>query len=141
MIAHHLSGILPFAAGTYFGQFMSFSPAIILTEMSTPFVNARWFFFITMKTGSVWYALNGLMMWLTFLFCRILWLPYGLRLLILNAPEYARIYHPLVVLPTYLGSPTAYTLSCYWFALITKGLVKVVSGKIRGEPSSTKKKQ
>ena len=123
---------------------MSFSPAIILTEMSTPFVNARWFFFITENTSSPLYAVNGLMMWLSFLFCRVLWLPYGLRYLIFNIVECYQKYHWAVVIPVTIGTPTAYALSCYWFLLITKGLLKVIMGKFSANantPSQQKKKK
>lgn len=141
MFAHHLCGIIPFAMGTVYGEFMSFAPAIILTEMSTPFVNARWFFFITENTSSAFYAVNGLMMWLSFLVCRIIWLPIGMSNLFLNIPYYLRTYHATVVVPTLIGCPTAYALSCYWFLLITKGLLKVVSGMIRGDKKKQEQEQ
>jgi hypothetical protein len=49
---------------------------IIVTEVSTPNVNNRWFLATMKKTESLIYVVNGLLMWLTFLLFRVIWLPY-----------------------------------------------------------------
>ena len=137
MLAHHLAGILPFGLGSYYQEFMGYAPTIIIAECSTPFVNARWFMHTTGNQASLWYAVNGLMMWLSFLTCRILWLPYGLSDLATNFGLYIKAYHPTVLIPIVVGTPIAYALSCYWFALITKGLVKVVFSMLSNKPSES----
>jgi hypothetical protein len=136
MIIHHLCGIIPFALGSYYSEYMAFAPTIVIAESSTPFVNARWFMHITGNQGSIWYALNGLGMWLSFLFCRIWWLPYGLQSVVYNFSEWSSKYHLSVLVPVAIGTPIAYGLSCYWFLLITKGLVKTVWKMIAGEKTS-----
>jgi len=143
MLAHHICGIVPFGLGTYYREFMYFSPIIVLAECSTPFVNARWFMSVSHNTGSIWYALNGLMMWLSFLLCRIIWLPYGCRELIARSTEYLTSdkYHLSVIIPIFVGTPIAYLLSAYWFVLITKGLVKVALGIVKGSKKSHQQQQ
>ena len=138
MVAHHLSGIIPFSLGSYHHEFMCFAPTIILAESSTPFVNARWFMAELEMQSTVYYAVNGLMMWLTFLFCRVLWLPYGLFDVVTHFSLWTTKYHLSVLGPMIVGTPIAYALSCYWFALITKGLVKVLF--FSRSPSSSKPK-
>jgi len=137
MVAHHLCGIIPFALGSYFSEFVAFAPTIIIAETSTPFVNARWFMYVTNNQGTLAYAVNGLCMWLSFLLCRIWWLPYGLSDLMVNFMPYATKYHLSVLIPVAIGTPIAYALSFYWFLLITKGLVKTVWGMIKGSNSSS----
>lgn len=136
MLIHHVVGIIPFSLGAYYKQFISWGPPIVLTEISTPFVNLRWFLFITGQTSSPLYAVNGLGMWLAFLLCRIIWIPLALKDLFLNLDTYMFKYWLPITLPVVVGVFIAYGLSSYWFYLITKGLVKTIVKMVSSDSPS-----
>jgi hypothetical protein len=128
---------------------------VIVTEFSTPFVNNRWFFAVLKKTDSLFYVVNGLLMWLSFLLCRVIWLPYLLYVFWAHRDELSRseflvwfVFKRLLLLlletdtfvcsfraPTVVGVIVTLALSTYWYVLITKGLLKAVG--LIGAPKDT----
>lgn len=98
--------------------------------MSTPFVNQRWHFYVTKNTSGLPYAINGILMWLTFLIFRVLWLPCVLYFAWLNRDGIISC-HALVAYPMVIGTIAILCLSLYWFSLITKGMIKTLKKQKR----------
>ena len=118
---------------------MFYGSMIILTEWSTPFVNFRWFFDVCDMKGHILYAVNGIMMWITFLVFRVAWLPVMVIHILINREKnwsghFGSAYWILA------GTVVTHGLSTFWFYLITKGLLKHVLGsKTPEETDDTKK--
>lgn len=125
MLIHHLVGIFPFTLGMYRSELIMYASFIILTEISTPFVNNRWFFATLGWGSSKLYVYNGVAMWFAFLCSRLLWIPYMVY-------DFYHNWHfilqtmALVWVPTMFGTAVTFLLSSYWFFLITKGMLKAV---------------
>ncbi len=138
MLIHHLVGIFPFTLGMYRSELIMYASMIILTEISTPFVNNRWFFATLGWGSSKMYVLNGLAMWASFFCARILWVPYMLVDFWSNRVAVQQTLK-LVWVPTIFGTIVTLILSSWWFYLITKGMLKAV-GLIGGSGADKKKK-
>ena len=71
--AHHIVATTTFYQTLYFMDFCCvFGVMLLFTEISTPFVNIRWFLFTHEATGSIWYAINSIAAFFVFFFGRII---------------------------------------------------------------------
>lgn len=108
----------------------------LIAELSTPFVNMRWFLFQMKKNKSSLFrvsletveVVNGICLWLAFLVCRIIMFPFILYHMYANA-SLVLATHAIVHVPVIFGALTTLLLSILWFQKITVGLVKRLSQK------------
>lgn len=128
MIAHHAIAALAlwYCSGTRLG--ISTTMGILVTELTTPFVQNRWYLEKLNLKESKWYSLNGLALW-------ILWLPVRIGLCLFlcycimdQRPEWKHL-PPYIVVTTVF--PILFlSLNLYWYGLITQGvLAKLKGGK------------
>lgn len=127
MLIHHCIALFGCITGTYTKVGLPFHCMFLINEASTPFVNNHAMYGKNKK----WPYLvpNGLAMFLSYLFCRILlnaYLTYGM----------VRTFFTLVpsTSPFMFWSQTSlatilYFLNIGWFYRIAKGLVKALAGK------------
>jgi len=127
IITHHLVGIIPFALGRLHSELLYYGSMIILTELSTPFVNNRWFIFVTTKYTNADMSkediVNGILIWFAFVIARIYWQPYMLYNMYLDSEEIMKGHWYVHTIVTF-GCVVACILSYFWFYKITKGVVK-----------------
>ncbi|KAK5175652.1 uncharacterized protein LTR77_000791 [Saxophila tyrrhenica] len=72
MVAHAVSAVAVFGLG--YRPFIYFSaPIFLLYELSSPFLNIHWFCDKLHLTGSIYQAINGVFLVLTFFSCRLVW--------------------------------------------------------------------
>ncbi|XPS92054.1 hypothetical protein M3J09_001460 [Ascochyta lentis] len=75
MLFHAISALCVFALG--FRPFVNFyAPTFILYELSSPFLNIHWFCDKLNLTGSKLQLINGVLLLLTFMSCRLFWGSY-----------------------------------------------------------------
>jgi len=128
IVMHHVVGIVPFALGLRSSELIFYGCFIILTELSTPFVNNRWFIFMICKNNekanwSQVEIINGLLMWLTFFICRIVMLPYMLYHMYLHREGVMKV-NVLTSGFVIFGTVVVTILSYFWFYKISKGIFK-----------------
>ncbi|KAL9535512.1 hypothetical protein SMMN14_00310 [Sphaerulina musiva] len=76
MVAHAVASSAMFTLG--FRPFIHFyCPVFLLHELSTPFLNVHWFCDKLGLTGSIYQAVNGGFLIVTFFACRLVWGAYG----------------------------------------------------------------
>jgi len=131
-ILHHICSITASGNCCFSKTLHYWSVRFLFTELSTPFLNLRWYLDQFQMKQSLIYKLNGILITLTFFYCRILF--------IFDFP-FTQLKHlnELIALPTplkqwllYWQLPTsfaAHLLNTWWFYLISKGLLKTLSGK------------
>ncbi|XP_075758467.1 TLC domain-containing protein 4-like [Pelodiscus sinensis] len=93
-VCHHLVALYAYGYVLSRGVLPYFANFRLLSELSTPFVNLRWFFDTVGQPRSSWFVLaNGLAMTAVFFLVRIAVIPsyYGRVLAWLGTPEYARL--------------------------------------------------
>lgn len=124
-VIHHAYSAFAEALPLYTHVFYCFSMQYGLTELSTPSINLRWFLHTLDRKSSLAYTINGGLMWLLFLVVRlsfIIWTPLHYR--------HQWQLNTSVPIISNIALWTAYTLlsilNTYWFALITRGLLKVL---------------
>lgn len=70
--AHHIVAMTTFYQTLYFMDFcVVFGVMLLFTEISTIFVNIRWYQFTHGYSESIWYAINALAAFIMFFFGRI----------------------------------------------------------------------
>ncbi|KAI9807140.1 MAG: hypothetical protein M1825_005858 [Sarcosagium campestre] len=75
MLAHAVCALIVFSFG--FRPFVNYyGPTFILYELSSPFLNFHWFFDKLNMTGSRAQLYNGIVLLVSFFFCRLLWGTY-----------------------------------------------------------------
>lgn len=125
---HHAMGIVCWVTIETRGVAHVLGVTAVMTELTTPFINLRWFLHETGLKESRLYIANGLLMTALWFVVRILlfgWL--GLRLHAMRADLFAIPRWQTGVL---LGSfATGFALQVFWFRKIAKGAFKVLFGK------------
>jgi len=99
---------------------------LMLTEATTPFVNARWLLDKAGKKDSTLYVWNGALMAAVWVAARILPFPPYFRMLRFaeKATQQQLLPHALLRLPFFWLPLLLASLNSYWFTLIVRGLVK-----------------
>uniref|UniRef100_A0A452GLV3 TLC domain-containing protein n=1 Tax=Gopherus agassizii TaxID=38772 RepID=A0A452GLV3_9SAUR len=93
-VCHHLVALYAYGYVLSRGVLPYFANFRLLSELSTPFVNLRWFFDTVGQPRSSWFVLaNGLAMTVVFFLVRIAVIPsyYARMLAWYGTPEYARL--------------------------------------------------
>ncbi|XP_067416447.1 TLC domain-containing protein 4-like [Emydura macquarii macquarii] len=93
-VCHHLVALYAYGYVLSRGVLAYFANFRLLSELSTPFVNLRWFFDAVGQPRSSWFVLaNGLAMTVVFFLVRIAVIPsyYARVLAWYGTPEYARL--------------------------------------------------
>ena len=101
---------------------------LLFTEMSTPFVNQRWFMAIRHRHSTM-YKVNGLLMTLAFFIARPLFMPAFVLWIARKEYLYTGIDKGRMNLTWIIGGGSSlvlYLLNCYWFGLMMKGLKKAL---------------
>eukprot|EP01080_Neovahlkampfia_damariscottae_P007994 gene7994-12459_t len=135
MMLHHIGGGvgLFIAIVTQKGAF--FTVLFCFTEISTPFMNFRWFLDITGYRNSVIYLINGLIATFLFGFVRILYIISFYYKWYTQWDDYIKNPFFLMMVFGTLAN-LVHILNIIWFYKIMNGLIKVLCG-----PSSEKVKK
>lgn len=139
---HHVLGIGGSSAGLLCGRMiLTLSCATLFTELSTPFVSMRALLSIHKKTDTKLYLVNGLLMTISFFFCRVLFQPWiTIKYLwpaVINRPQntdqmYAVTrYYCYFSIFLYIG---LCVLNFFWFYKMASGLVKFI---FKAKPAKT----
>jgi len=127
-LTHHLLGVFLFGIGKLTGSGHYLLLIWATTEATTPFVNQRWFFYVSDLKESNLYIINGILMAVGFLLLRTITIP-ALSVLALTS-HYADSLtqvRPFVRYSTYAGISLIFLVNCYWTLLIWRGLIKTLS--------------
>lgn len=126
-LVHHLMAISAYYFVVVSGVLPYFANVRQLAEISTPFVNQRWFFdAVGHQRSSSSFIINGYVMGASFFFCRILMMPiyYYKCYLVWGSEEQLQ----LGALINFFWISTCIVLdiiNLYWFTKIVKGAMKL----------------
>ena len=132
-LLHHLFSVYGATVGIVCGRFLGVLCAVtLLTEFSTPFVNIRWALYFHKKTDTTAYMINGWIMTVSFFLCRIVYNFYLIFYLCypgwmeLDWSQDSNFFKFLLAFST-LTYPCLYLLNIYWFTLMIKGAIKLMT--------------
>jgi len=124
---HHTLSTLATFYFQYQGQGIWYFFSLSLMEATTPFVNQHWYFTISDLKGSIWYTINGIVMFFGFFIFRVVlttvimaqywWLTWPVRHQFSTFHVYAIPIWILLIA----------SLNYFWFYKITKGMIKALS--------------
>ncbi|XP_058626049.1 TLC domain-containing protein 4-B isoform X4 [Onychostoma macrolepis] len=140
-VCHHLAALYAYGFVLTRGVLPYFANFRLISELSTPFVNQRWFFeaLAYPRTHRLVVA-NGVAMAVVFFLVRIAVMP----------PYWAKVFGTFGT-PAFerlgLAAQVAWIVSCIcldilntiWMYKITRGCYKVITGKLRGGKVDSKK--
>lgn len=131
---HHASAAYAFFYVSMFGVLPYFSNYRLLSEISTPLVNQRWFFStLGYKKDNKYFIINGVVMTLVFFLTRLACMPYYWFMVytVYNTEPFTRLGHMQYVL---LGTCSVLDIiNFFWFYRMMHGVYKVVSYLINKE--------
>ncbi|XP_051995462.1 TLC domain-containing protein 4-B [Xyrauchen texanus] len=140
-VCHHLAALYAYGFVLTRGVLPYFANFRLISELSTPFVNQRWFFeaLAYPRTHQLVVA-NGIAMAVVFFLVRIAVMPpYWVKVFsTFGTPEFERLG---------LGAQVAWIVSCIcldilniiWMYKIARGCYKVITGKLKGLKVDNKK--
>jgi len=108
---------------------------IMVNELTTPFINQRWFFEQAKAKDTIWYTANGIMMWVSWAVIRM---GYVVWVLWVNITHWSDLVN-VPVFPKFaiwFQTGIFIFLNTYWFYKITQGIIKALTG---GNKSDKKK--
>ena len=144
--AHHLVAVTTFYQTLYFMHFMTvFGVMLLFIEISTPFLCARWFMFTHGMTDSIWYPVNALCLIITFFLARIVYLGYVVFWVgsgwVYEAymKKEMGLYKGFVLAEMALMVILSCVLNAYWFWLMFKMIIRVISRSTQPKASAEEK--
>ncbi|XP_028413076.1 transmembrane protein 56-like [Dendronephthya gigantea] len=137
MVIHHIMALLAYIFVIVDGYILFFANIRQIAELSTPFVNQRWFYDITgQPRSSKAFIRNGLLMILAFFLGRIIFIPYFYykTFSVWFYPQRLAL-GPLLSLIWILTAGILDIINVYWFSKMLKGGAKLLM-KSGGEKKS-----
>eukprot|EP00039_Didymoeca_costata_P001696 m.54342 g.54342 ORF g.54342 m.54342 type:complete len:293 (+) comp10919_c1_seq2:466-1344(+) len=135
MMMHHFLSLGTYVSVLYIGTLHFYSVAYGLCEICTMFLS-NIFVLKMFQFPMPIQALNGILLWLSFVVFRILLFPYVYYLYASERAANLEKANTNIMLHV-LNSATAFMLmilSLYWFIAITKGMIKTVKAGLQADP-------
>lgn len=134
-LCHHITAIfcLVLSLATKKGHFIVLTA--IASEMSTPYVNLRYFLHQTGAKETKAYLLNGVLLWAVWLVSRIYMFGSVSLFMFYNYRTLLKEFTPTVAFLVLVAVAVLNGLSLNWFWKITKGLIKALVNLRTGKTS------
>eukprot|EP00026_Physarum_polycephalum_P013732 Phypoly_transcript_14165.p1 GENE.Phypoly_transcript_14165~~Phypoly_transcript_14165.p1 ORF type:complete len:280 (+),score=33.17 Phypoly_transcript_14165:127-966(+) len=142
-IVHHILGLLNYGLVCISGQEQYLALLWMATELTTPFVNMRWFLAVTKQSHTMLYTINGLAMTLAFLCWRVIYIPTKAFYTLYYFSDHFYLLYPYMQPSIPLSIPAITLLNIYWTSLMIRGIISVLMGKKKrkgGEGNETQGK-
>ncbi|EFC48614.1 predicted protein [Naegleria gruberi] len=127
-LLHHSISILALLGSSIWENGIVLVVVMMFTEISTPFVNQRYFFSKCNMKDSKIYTYNGIMMWLTFGIVRIYFCYYIPHFVWEDSETFCSFPIGWIILISLMMTLMS-SLNIFWFYKITVGIVQVVFAK------------
>lgn len=139
-VYHHVAAMYSYAYVVMIGILPWYGNLRLLAELSTPFVNQRWFLDVLgYGRTSTAYVINGLLMVVVFFLCRVMLIPFYWYYVIsaLRTPAWKYLtYMPYIMMTCCFVLDV---LNLYWFKKMMFGAVKILSARFAGDEERAKR--
>ncbi|XP_050370673.1 uncharacterized protein LOC126788701 [Argentina anserina] len=125
-VLHHGLSMFSIFLSLISGEGQIYILMVLFSEITTPFVNLRWYLDIAGKKNSNLYVCNGVALFLGWLVARILLFIYFFVHMFLHFDQVKTIF-PLGFYSLLSIPPVLAIMNLFWFWKIAKGLIKTVS--------------
>ncbi|XP_071720354.1 uncharacterized protein [Rutidosis leptorrhynchoides] len=124
---HHGLSLFAIVQSLISGQVQFYILIVLFTEITTPFVNLRWYLDVANKKNSTLYMLNGIAMFVGWLVARIILFVYFFYHIYTHFDQVKLVYYPLGFYTLMLIPSALALMNLFWFWKIAKGMVKTVT--------------
>lgn len=125
-ILHHGLSIYAMLLSLISGKGQIYILMVLFSEITTPFVNLRWYLDLAGQKSSSLYVYNGVALFLGWLVARILLFVYVFTHMYLHFDQVKMVFplgfYTLLLVPSMLA-----VMNAFWFSKIFKGMVKTLS--------------
>jgi hypothetical protein len=125
MLVHHGLALLLFPQVIMRGVGLGFVLMMIGTEITSLFVNIRWLLLHAGYDDRPVYYINGAMLVVSFIFIRIVPIPWMMWALFAGSKE---LYTDFEVVCAYLTVPIPAAFNLYWFTSVIQGVYEAIRG-------------
>ncbi|KAM0950608.1 putative TRAM/LAG1/CLN8 domain-containing protein [Dioscorea sansibarensis] len=127
-ILHHGLSLYSIFLSLLSGKAQAYILMVLFSEITTPFVNLRWYLDVAGQKNSMLYLYNGIALFFGWLAARILFFIYLFTHMYLHFDQVKSIFplgfYSLLTAPSLLAM-----MNLFWFWKIFKGMVKTLSRK------------
>ncbi|KAH7427156.1 hypothetical protein KP509_10G032100 [Ceratopteris richardii] len=124
-VLHHFLSMTSLALSIYSGQAHLYLYLVLFSEITTPFVNLRWYLSLSGMKNSRLYLYNGLMLFFSWLFARVLLFVYLFSHIYLHYEQVKEIF-PAGFYYLFIAPPALALMNVLWFYKILKGLIRTI---------------
>lgn len=129
MLIHHIAAFISVGLASYTKQAHMYTLLLLSTEMTTPFVNARWILDQMGLRSAPIYALNGVCMFTFWFVGRIVLFMWFFQHMWQHQAQIRDLRSDVQLLMATVP-PFLFVLNVFWFGKIVKGLVKLLRGQL-----------
>ncbi|KAK9069055.1 hypothetical protein SSX86_013171 [Deinandra increscens subsp. villosa] len=127
---HHGLSLLAIGQSLLSGQVQFYILIVLFTEITTPFVNLRWYLEMAGKKNSTLYMLNGVALFAGWLAARVILFVFFFSHMYTHLYQVKQVYpmgfYSLILIPSSLA-----LMNLFWFWKIAKGMIKTLT-KVKG---------
>ncbi|KVI03757.1 TRAM/LAG1/CLN8 homology domain-containing protein [Cynara cardunculus var. scolymus] len=135
-VLHHGLSMLAIGQSVLSGQAQFYIFMVLFTEITTPFVNLRWYLDVAGKKNSTLYLSNGVAMVVGWLVARVVLFVFFFYHLFMHFDQVKQMYptgfYSMLTIP-----PALAMMNLFWFWKIAKGLIKTLTKLRRGHAHSS----
>ncbi|KAI5067993.1 hypothetical protein GOP47_0016338 [Adiantum capillus-veneris] len=125
-VIHHLLSMLSLNLSFFNGEGSFYVYMVLLSEVTTPFVNMRWYLSSAGMKKSKAYAINGVLLFFGWMIARVLLFMYLIIHLYVHFDQVRQLskgsYYCVLIVPPCLAS-----MNIVWFFKVAKGMLKTLS--------------
>lgn len=134
-VLHHGLSLFAIGQSLLSGQAQFYIFMVLFTEITTPFVNLRWYLDVAGKKNSTLYLLNGVAMVIGWLVARVVLFVFFFYHMFMHFDQVKQMYptgfYSMLTIP-----PVLAMMNLFWFWKIAKGLIKTLT-KLKGHAHSS----
>ncbi|KAL8215131.1 hypothetical protein R6Q57_004580 [Mikania cordata] len=125
-VLHHGLSLFSIIQSLLSGQLQFYILIVLFTEITTPFVNLRWYLEVAGKKSSMLYMMNGVAMFVGWLVARVFLFVFFFYHISTHFDQVGLVFYPLGYYTFLTIPPMLATMNLFWFWKIAKGLMKTL---------------
>lgn len=124
---HHGLSLFAIVQSLISGQVQFYILMVLFTEITTPFVNLRWYLEVANKKNSTLYLLNGIAMFVGWLVARVVLFVFFFYHIYTHFDQVNEVYYPMGYYTLMTIPPSLALMNLFWFWKIAKGMIKTLT--------------
>ncbi|KAK9079845.1 hypothetical protein SSX86_001518 [Deinandra increscens subsp. villosa] len=126
-LLHHGLSLFAIVQSLLSGQVQFYILIVLFTEITTPFVNLRWYLDVAGKKNSTLYLLNGVAMFVGWLVARVILFVFFFYHIYTHFDQVKLVYYPMGYYTLLTIPPMLAVMNLFWFWKIAKGMMKTLT--------------